>query len=119
MKKDLELLKWKKAALTKPSLIWQSGITYIYTGYKFYYAVFIIDVYTKKIVGYQVSNHMRATANSKALEIALKDNKAPMIHHSERGSQYRYKEYIKTLKDNNSQISMSPIGTRQCLCRKD
>ena len=97
----------KGVEVNKPSMIWQSDITYIYTGDKFYYAVFIIDVYTKKIVGYQVSNHMRATANSKALEMALKDNKAPMIHHSDRGSQYTYKEYIKTLKDNNCQISMS------------
>jgi len=90
-----------------PSTIWQSDITYIYVGERFYYAVFIIDVYTKKIVGYQVSNHMRATANVKALEMALKDNKAPMIHHSDRGGQYIYKEYIKALKDNNSQISMA------------
>jgi transposase InsO family protein len=97
----------KGTEVNKPSMVWQSDITYIYTGDKFYYAVFIIDVYTKKIVGYQVSNHMRATANSKALEMALKDNKAPMIHHSDRGSQYTYKEYIKTLKDNNCQISMS------------
>ena len=97
----------KGMEVNKPSMIWQSDITYIYTGDKFYYAVFIIDVYTKKIVGYQVSNHMRATANSKALEMALRNNKPPMIHHSDRGSQYTYKEYIKTLKDNNSQISMS------------
>ncbi len=90
-----------------PSTIWQSDITYIYVGDRFYYAVFIIDVYTKKIVGYQVSNHMRATANVKALEMALKSNKAPMIHHSDRGGQYIYKEYIKALKDNNSQISMA------------
>ncbi len=90
-----------------PSTIWQSDITYIYVGERFYYAVFIIDVYTKKIVGYQVSNHMRATANVKALEMALKSNKAPMIHHSDRGGQYIYKEYIKALKDNNSQISMA------------
>ena len=90
-----------------PSTIWQSDITYIYVGERFYYAVFIIDVYTKKIVGYQVSNHMRATANVKALEMALKGNKAPMIHHSDRGGQYIYKDYIKALKDNNSQISMA------------
>jgi len=90
-----------------PSTIWQSDITYIYVGERFYYAVFIIDVYTKKIVGHQVSNHMRATANVKALEMALKENKAPIIHHSDRGGQYIYKQYIKALKDNNSQISMA------------
>lgn len=90
-----------------PSMVWQSDITYIYVAEKFYYAVFIIDVFTKKIVGYQVSNHMRATSNVKALEMALKRNKAPMVHHSDRGSQYIYKEYVKTLNANNCQISMA------------
>ena len=90
-----------------PSMVWQSDITYIYVDEKFYYAVFIIDVYTKKIVGYQISNHMRATANVKALKMALKYNRAPMVHHSDRGGQYIYKEYIKVLTDNESQISMA------------
>ncbi|OYQ50367.1 IS3 family transposase [Flavobacterium aurantiibacter] len=91
----------------KPSSVWQSDITYIYAKDKFYYAVFIIDVYTKKIVGYKVSNHMRATANTAALQMALSTNKPPLIHHSDRGSQYTCKEYIKILKDNQCQISMS------------
>ncbi len=90
-----------------PSKVWQSDITYIYVDDKFYYAVFIIDVYTKKIVGYQISNHMRATANVRALKMALRSNAAPMVHHSDRGGQYIYKEYIKILNDNKSQISMA------------
>jgi len=97
----------KGMKICSPSMVWQSDITYIYVDEKFYYAVFIIDVYTKKIVGYKVSNHMRATANVKALEMALRSNSAPMIHHSDRGGQYIYKEYIKVLKDNKSQISMA------------
>ena len=90
-----------------PSVIWQSDITYIRVGEKFYYAVFIIDVYTKKIVGYQVSDHMRASANIKALQMALKSNKAPEIHHSDRGSQYIYSEYINLLKSKGCKISMA------------
>ena len=97
----------KGMVVCAPSSIWQSDITYIRVGEYFYYAVFIIDVYTKKIVGYQVSNHMRATANLEALKMALKNHKAPEIHHSDRGGQYIYKEYIQLLKDNKTQISMS------------
>jgi transposase InsO family protein len=97
----------KGMVINKPSMVWQSDITYIYVNERFYYGVFIIDVYTKKIVGYQLSNHMRATANSKALEMALESNNAPLMHHSDRGSQYTYKEYIKALKDHGCQISMS------------
>ena len=90
-----------------PSTIWQSDITYIYVDQKFYYAVFIIDVYTKKIVGYQLSDNMRATANINALKMALKNNKAPKIHHSDRGSQYTSTDYLELLKDNKISVSMA------------
>ena len=97
----------KGMKVNAPSVIWQSDITYIRVGEKFYYAVFIIDVYTKKIVGYQVSDHMRASANVKALQMALKSNKAPDIHHSDRGSQYIYSEYTRLLKSKGCKISMA------------
>jgi hypothetical protein len=100
----------KGLTLSAPSTVWQSDITYIDVDNTFYYGVFILDVYTRKIVGYQVSNHMRATANVQALKMALKDNPAPQIHHSDRGSQYTYKEYIKLLQDCGSEISMGLIA---------
>lgn len=88
-------------------MIWQSDITYIPIGDKHYYAVFIIDVYTKKVVGYKVSDNMRAQANVDALKMALRENAAPEIHHSDRGSQYTYKGYINLLKKNGCKISMA------------
>ena len=96
----------KGMLVRSPSVIWQSDITYIDVKGTFYYAVFIIDVYTKIIVGYQVSDNMRATANIKALKMALKEHPPPMIHHSDRGSQYNYSRYIKLLIENNCSISM-------------
>lgn len=99
------LIKGKK--VSSPSIIWQSDITYIRIKDKYYYAVFIIDVYTKNIVGYQVSDNMRATANIKAMEMALKKHKAPEIHHSDRGGQYTSTDYINVLKKNNIEISMA------------
>ena len=81
--------------ISAPSTVWQSDITFISVGDRFYYAVFIIDVYTKKIVGYKLSIHMRAIANVKALSMALRTHKAPQIHHSDRGSQYIYAPYIQ------------------------
>lgn len=97
----------KGMEVNRPSQIWQSDITYIPVGGKHYYAVFIIDVYTKKIVGYQVSDHMRATANVQALQMALSKHPPPEVHHSDRGSQYIYKDYISRLKKQGSQISMA------------
>lgn len=93
-----------------PSQVWQSDITYIRVKEKFYYAVFIIDVYTKKIVGYHISDHMRATCNVKALEMALRLNKPPDYHHSDRGSQYIYKAYVELLESNGVKLSMGKIA---------
>jgi transposase InsO family protein len=50
---------------------------------------------------------MRGAANIKALRMALKDNKAPKIHHSDRGSQYTYRSYTDLLKANTTTISMA------------
>ncbi len=102
----------KGLEVNRANQVWQSDITYIPVGGKHYYAVFIIDVYTKKIVGYKVSDHMRASGNMKALEMALSKNKAPDIHHSDRGSQYTYTAYIELLKKNKCEISMA-------LCAQD
>jgi len=97
----------KGMKVNAPNTIWQSDITYIPIGNKHYYAVFIIDVYTKEIVGFSVADHMRATANVKALKMAIAKYGIPKIHHSDRGSQYTYKGYVNLLKDNDVKISMS------------
>lgn len=100
----------KGLQVNAPSTVWQSDITYLPLNGKHYYAVFIIDVYTKKIVGYKVSDNMRAQANLKALQMALEHNQGPVVHHSDRGSQYTYGQYIDLLKENNTKISMSLSG---------
>lgn len=97
-------------SINKASEIWQSDITYIRVRERFYYAVFIIDVYTKKIVGYSVADNMRATANIRALKLALRDHAPPRIHHSDRGSQYIYKGYTGLLKSRGTNLSMGKIA---------
>ncbi len=108
----------KGLTIDKPNEIWQSDITYIQVKNVFYYAVFIIDVYTKEIVGYCVSDHMRATANMKALQDAITHYGSPKIHHSDRGGQYIYKDYIKLLKQHNSQISMGLIAQENAFAER-
>lgn len=90
-----------------PQTIWQSDITYIEVDRRFYYAVFIVDIYTKIIVGYKVSDHMRATANMNALEMGVKSFGYPKYHHSDRGAQYIYKKYVEKLEKNGTKISMA------------
>jgi len=96
--------------VTGPNQVWQSDITYVRIKESHYYVIFIIDVYTKKIVGCRVSNHMRASANLKALKEAIKENGAPKIHHSDRGSQYTSKAYTNLLSQHGCKISMGLIA---------
>jgi len=86
--------------------LWQSDITYFSLNNRFYYLVFILDVYTRQIVGYAVSDHLRAEANLRALKMAISGHGAPKVHHSDRGSQYIDKRYIKMLRDYSVEISM-------------
>ena len=95
--------------VTRPNQVWQSDITYIYINGKFYYIVFIIDVYTREIISYNVSDNMRKESNIKALNKAIKSrdlSNQGLIHHSDRGSQYTSSEYLNILKKHNIQISM-------------
>jgi len=92
--------------------IWQTDITYFEVNGTFYYLTFIIDIYTKVIRGYQVSDHMRAEANLKALRMALKEarNVTGLIHHSDRGSQFTDTKYRALLTQKKIHISMGLIA---------
>ena len=92
--------------------LWVSDITYYRIGDKFYYLVFILDVYSRRILGFNASDHMRATSNLKALKMALnfreRDNyKVELIHHSDQGVQYASIAYTDQLKAAGIRISMS------------
>jgi transposase InsO family protein len=93
-----------------PNQVWQSDITYIKVGDRFYYLTFIIDVYTRRIVGYAVSDSLRSEANIKALKMAFatvsSDELSGCVHHSDRGSQYTDGRYLKMLRGKDMLISM-------------
>lgn len=70
------------------------------------------DAYSRKIVGYCVSETLSAMGSLKALSMALKEcpDTSGLIHHSDRGVQYYCLEYVNLLKDNTIQISMTQSG---------
>ena len=91
--------------------LWTSDITYFEVNGRFFYIVFIMDVYSRLIVGYSVADNMKATNNVSALEMAFKKRKitnfkGKLTHHSDRGGQYISSEYISLLQEANIQISM-------------
>jgi transposase InsO family protein len=99
----------KDVRVTRPNQVWVSDITYIRTIKGFCYLALITDMYSRKIVGYDISNSLELKGCVRALKKALykaeKVNK--LIHHSDRGIQYCSIVYTQILKRNNIQISMT------------
>ena len=101
---------------TGPNQLWVSDITYWKIMGGHVYISFITDAYSHKIVGYQVAETLEAVKSVQALKMALSglfmepDGHFQLIHHSDRGVQYCSSEYVKLLKDNDIQISMTENG---------
>lgn len=94
--------------------LWTSDLTYFKVDDKDCYIVFIMDVYSRLIVGYSVADNMRAENNVTALKMALKMRglrsfEYQLIHHSDRGGQYISDDYTDLLKDYKIRISMCNV----------
>lgn len=102
--KDIEVLY--------PNHVWVSDITYIALTHKFAYLSLITDVYSRKIIGYCLFPTLAAQGSLNALDMALslRNHKAPLTHHSDRGLQYCCGDYTRTLEKNGIRISMTENG---------
>jgi transposase InsO family protein len=89
----------KELVPVRANQLWVSDITYIGTLVGFGYLSLVTDAYSRKIVGYCLSEGLDAAGCVRALRMALKANpeRAGLVHHSDRGTQYYSSEYIKTL----------------------
>jgi putative transposase len=105
------LLLGKK--VTGINQVWAADITYIRLEMEFIYLAAIIDIYSRKIVGWAISRSIDHKLSLKALEVAihLRKPKPGCIHHSDRGMQYCSDVYIKHLKNAGFKISMCSIGS--------
>lgn len=97
------------AALNKA---WVADITYIRTSSGWLYLAAVMDLYSRKIVGYSMSNRMTADLVCTALHIALHTRQPPagLIMHTDRGSQYCSHQYQDLLRQYGIQCSMSGKG---------
>jgi len=101
----------KDKELTDINQIWCADITYIRILNGFVYLSAIIDIYSRKIVGYAIGKTLSPKLAITALNMAIATrNTDNLIHHSDRGIQYTCKDYIKILRDNGIRISMSGKG---------
>jgi putative transposase len=100
----------KNLKVDRPNQVWQTDITYIPMFRGFMYMNAIIDVYSRKILNWSISNSMDKEWCIELLEDTIKQYGSPEIHNSDQGSQYTSAQYIKVLKKNDIQISMDGKG---------
>lgn len=96
--------------LTRPEQVWVSDITFIGNRNKHSYLSLVTDAYSKKVVGYDLSDNLGVDGAIKALKMAVKQRlykDEPLIHHSDRGIQYCSDQYQKLLYKNKIICSMT------------
>ena len=100
--------------VTRANKLWVADITYIVTRKGFAYLFLITDAYSRKIVGYHLSQTLEADGGIEALKMALShvtwQERTGLIHHSDRGVQYCSHNYVNLLKTCRMQISMTQNG---------
>jgi putative transposase len=100
-------------AAAAPNKVWTADITYIHTQEGFLYLAFILDVYSRRVVGWSMAHHLRAELVVDALEMALWRRKptAGLVHHSDRGVQYTSLSFGKRLEEAGIVPSMGRAGS--------
>jgi len=110
---DGRATQWKnrlsQTRINRPNQAWVADITYLRTMRGFCYLALISDYYSRKILGWDVSESLELQGALSALSQALKARPAQTrpIHHSDRGSQYRSRIYIRNLQQHQCRVSMT------------
>jgi putative transposase len=104
----------KGRAITGLNQVWASDITYVRLQHEHIYLAVILDLYSRKCIGWELSRSMGSQLAMNALAMAL-DNRTTecadgLVHHSDQGVQYASKDYVDCLKKHNILISMSRKG---------
>jgi len=102
----------KHQVMTGINQVWVADLTYIRITMAFVYLAVILDLYSRKAIGYALSDQINTDLSLTALQMALQRRDPPrgVIHHSDRGVQYAAHEYIDVLRAHLFRISMSRKG---------
>lgn len=97
---------------SRPNQLWVADITYVATWAGFVYVAFVIDVFSRAIVGWRVSSSLRSDLALDALEQALhaRPRSDELVHHSDRGSQYLSIRYTERLAAAGIERSVGSVG---------
>jgi putative transposase len=101
-------------AATRPNQLWVADLTYVATWRGFVYVAFVIDVFSRRIVGWRVSSSLRSDLALDALEQAIcerqPDDETGLVHHSDRGVQYLSIRYTERLAEAGIERSVGSRG---------
>ncbi|WP_341864142.1 IS3 family transposase [Gymnodinialimonas sp. 57CJ19] len=95
-----------------PNQKWAGDISYVWTREGWLYLAVILDLHSRRVIGWAVSNRMKRDLAIRALKMAIAFRQPPKgcIHHTDRGSQYCSHDYQKILRQNGFKVSMSGKG---------
>jgi len=98
--------------LTGINQLWVADITYIRLRCEFVYLAVVLDVFSRKVVGWALARSLKAELPLQALRQAIEQRQAPpgLVHHSDRGVQYACTEYVALLRQHEIVPSMSRPG---------
>jgi putative transposase len=94
----------------KPNCTWAADITYVWTGEGWLYLAVVLDLFSRRVVGWAMGERIDRQLVLRALAMALVGRPAPALHHSDRGSQYASEDYRRLLEERGITCSMSRRG---------
>jgi putative transposase len=99
---------------SRPDELWVADLSYLRCWQGLVFFAFVIDAYSRKVIGWQLATNMRTTLVLDALRMALGTRRhgadLALVHHSDRGSQYTSIDYTQTLGDHRVLASVGSIG---------
>jgi putative transposase len=110
LKKYIHPYLLKGLNITHPNQVWSIDVSYLPMKNGFLYLTAIIDVYSRYIVGWGISNTMEAEATLSVLKQAIIDHGKPEIINSDQGSQFTCEQWVAFLKEEDIRISMDGKG---------
>jgi putative transposase len=110
LKKYIHPYLLKGLEITRPNQVWATDITYIPMKSGFMYMTAIIDLYSRYIVGWGISNTLDGEASLNVLKQAIKDHGKPEIINSDQGSQFTCEDWVEYLNEADIKISMDGKG---------
>jgi len=104
----------KNREITQPNQVWASDVTYVQLIDEFVYLAVMLDLFTRKCIGWKLGRNIDTQLVLTALDQAIEQRWTPclqdLIHHSDQGVQYASNQYVNRLKEHNFHISMSRKG---------